>query len=309
MAAATNQHARCDALDDDLISDSAHKLTLAANTQTRGTTELLQQNQRGAQDNDALSGSSNASTPTATNLVFDTTELLENILLYLPLRDLLQAERVSCRFQQVMLGSKPIRQALFFEPLPKSAIGPEMVKTATGDESTSDRKEAMVMNPLLDRVIGLRRQILGTELLGGYEWNVLPRGDMQKEWSGYEWDVGEDLPTLPGSWSKMLLFQPFAGSCRMWSDFKAETKYDLEYDGFWALTFAARASQWKPELDSFTAVEAERFMKWESEEIDDWLVEHFRERFRLKLALPDEVTGVDLGKSDEVSGWDVLRAV
>lgn len=46
--------------------------------------------------------------------VFLTTELLERILVKLPMKDLLLAQRVSKKFRNVINGSKTLRQALFF---------------------------------------------------------------------------------------------------------------------------------------------------------------------------------------------------
>ena len=49
--------------------------------------------------------------------VFEIMELLEHILLHLPLRDLLQVQRVSLHFRAVIHASSPIQQVLFFKPL------------------------------------------------------------------------------------------------------------------------------------------------------------------------------------------------
>ncbi|KAK5124658.1 hypothetical protein LTR85_001371 [Meristemomyces frigidus] len=57
----------------------------------------------------------------ASDRLLATTELLELILLNLPMRDLLFAQRVSTRFKRVIDKSSPIQQALFFEP---EAAGP-----------------------------------------------------------------------------------------------------------------------------------------------------------------------------------------
>ncbi|KAI7234311.1 hypothetical protein KC330_g4906 [Hortaea werneckii] len=48
--------------------------------------------------------------------VWDISELLEHILLQLPMRDLLLAQRVSRRFKAVIDSSDKIQQALFFKP-------------------------------------------------------------------------------------------------------------------------------------------------------------------------------------------------
>ena len=60
-----------------------------------------------------------AATPSmdATSGVFNTYELVEDVLLYLPLRDLLLAQRISRNIRDVIRNSLPIQKALFFEPL------------------------------------------------------------------------------------------------------------------------------------------------------------------------------------------------
>ena len=54
----------------------------------------------------------------ASDKVIDITELLENILLFLPLRSLLIAKRVSTRFSDTITHSTKIQQALFLGPHP-----------------------------------------------------------------------------------------------------------------------------------------------------------------------------------------------
>ncbi|KAK5125679.1 hypothetical protein LTR85_011953 [Meristemomyces frigidus] len=55
------------------------------------------------------------------NAVFLTTELLEHILSYLPMKDLLLAQRASPKWRAVISQSKQLQQALFF--LPREADG------------------------------------------------------------------------------------------------------------------------------------------------------------------------------------------
>ncbi|KAK5691310.1 hypothetical protein LTR17_025696 [Elasticomyces elasticus] len=52
----------------------------------------------------------------AAQQVLDLPELLESILLILPMRDLLLAQRVSKTFKQVIVSSPHIQRALFFAP-------------------------------------------------------------------------------------------------------------------------------------------------------------------------------------------------
>ncbi|KAK5696386.1 hypothetical protein LTR17_024262, partial [Elasticomyces elasticus] len=52
----------------------------------------------------------------ASTATFDTVELLENIILFLPLRRILQVQRVSKQWQNTVQGSVKTRRALFLEP-------------------------------------------------------------------------------------------------------------------------------------------------------------------------------------------------
>lgn len=79
-----------------------------------------------------------------------TPELLENMLLKLPMQDLLLAQRVCSRFQATIAGSIKIRRALFFEPEPVTE---------------HERAFAPRINPLLTRWSQIRRRrFLITEL-------------------------------------------------------------------------------------------------------------------------------------------------
>ena len=89
-----------------------------------------------------LGGRQNGSaTPTSTShQVFDIMELLENILLYLPIRTMLLAKRVSRQFRDTIDGSLQIRRALFFEPLsrPTSAQLAIMADRSPGVDDLTD---------------------------------------------------------------------------------------------------------------------------------------------------------------------------
>jgi hypothetical protein len=52
----------------------------------------------------------------ATQKVFGVFELLEAILLNLPIKDLLFAQKISKNFNQVIKSSTPLQKALFFQP-------------------------------------------------------------------------------------------------------------------------------------------------------------------------------------------------
>jgi hypothetical protein len=56
--------------------------------------------------------------------VSDTVELIEMILLKLPARDILLAQRVSKQWQAVIKSSTKLQQALFFQPIVINGMTP-----------------------------------------------------------------------------------------------------------------------------------------------------------------------------------------
>lgn len=94
-------------------------------------------------------------TGSTSHKVLQTTELLENILLYLPLQDLLLVQRVSRSIRQIVQNSSPIRQALFFESLPpKRKITQNAFETpAESLEHPSTSTQQVQLNPLLKRFL------------------------------------------------------------------------------------------------------------------------------------------------------------
>lgn len=68
-------------------------------------------------------------TTSARSRAFGVTEVLENILLKLPIRDLLFAQGVSKQFQQVILDSITLQRALFFKPTPGTLDGKAVTPT------------------------------------------------------------------------------------------------------------------------------------------------------------------------------------
>lgn len=92
--------------------------------------------------------------------VLDTYELLEDILLHLPLRQLLLAQRVNKQFHAVIQDSLKINQVLFFKPAttttvewwPTAQIGrrigsftvSECIWTSKGEKS----EQVVIVNPL-----------------------------------------------------------------------------------------------------------------------------------------------------------------
>lgn len=99
------------------------------------------------------------SAPTASTRLLSTFELLEDIILYLPLRQILLSQRVGRAFANVITGSKPIQRALFLAPhddetikyYPKPGTFEHEWKVAKDGEPLTP-----VVNPFLPRYTAFR---------------------------------------------------------------------------------------------------------------------------------------------------------
>ena len=85
--------------------------------------------------------------PSAATRALNLIELLEPILLSIPIRDMLLAQRVSHRFQDTIKDSLKIRQALFLEPLPTTTTA-ELAESRP-KSLPADKVNVMPLNPLL----------------------------------------------------------------------------------------------------------------------------------------------------------------
>lgn len=115
-------------------------------------------------------------------------ELLEQILLHLPQRDLLLAQRVCKRWHAVINRSNHIQQALYFLPRPP----------ATSSSSQP------VINPLLTNAFaGYFQFLTGEESIGAYTstWGCLLLCSTEKRWQ-------QRIVREEASWRRMLMTQP-----------------------------------------------------------------------------------------------------
>ncbi|KAK5163620.1 uncharacterized protein LTR77_010569 [Saxophila tyrrhenica] len=100
----------------------------------------------------------------ATARALNTPELLEDILLHLPLRDLLLSQRVSRTFHDVAAGSARIQKALFLQPASGETVYWDPTSPLVSDgcfrlEST-DAETVVIANPFLAQFVrprGLKR--------------------------------------------------------------------------------------------------------------------------------------------------------
>ncbi|KAK5136528.1 hypothetical protein LTR08_002872 [Meristemomyces frigidus] len=176
------------------------------------TNDRLSTTERRQQHTAAANSSFEPSEPAVSRLLA-TTELLEAVLLQLPMRDLLLAQGVSKRFEEVIAGS-PIQRALFFEPEPVRSC-------ATGKKPVGPKLKPLLMDPSVGRGhdtwrnYHARNKLVITnkdgEIFAIVAVRTAERGCGFKlygvERAGvYTSDKNRHFPT--GSWRRMLLTQP-----------------------------------------------------------------------------------------------------
>ncbi|GME22633.1 f-box domain protein [Neofusicoccum parvum] len=155
--------------------------------------------------------------------VFRTPELLELILLHLPMRDLLLAQRVCQTFRTLVRTSPTLQQALFFKPLPATALPqPSSPSYLRSHPSRKPTAESWERNPLLIPDF----------------WPWFDRDDPTNKYSPTLRDP-DTLKTLPlaterrvwlrpeASWRRMLVVQPPVGQLEMMRMFHGMSCDDL----------------------------------------------------------------------------------
>lgn len=125
---------------------------------------------------------------------FNTTELLENALLFLPLRDLLQAQRISKYVKTLFDSSSAIQKALFFEPLAMKSINGTTDQEHTYHVSDATPEE-VYPKPPLKKHLGL---LVTIGLYGGLQLDFCQT---------QRFTVNTEVCRSP-SWQRMLVVQP-----------------------------------------------------------------------------------------------------
>ncbi|KAI7158462.1 hypothetical protein KC349_g4833 [Hortaea werneckii] len=137
----------------------------------------------------------------ARNAVLHTTELLENILYFLPMKDLLFAQRVCMKWRELIRRSIPLQEALFFRPkelnvfwrLIKEPDMPAKLKKASRKEYLEDWSgeilDSAIPNPLLCNIGGLQgiSTTVGETIAGQSD----TRGGSQKKADDASSSIGE----------------------------------------------------------------------------------------------------------------------
>ncbi|KAI7533728.1 hypothetical protein KC331_g12918 [Hortaea werneckii] len=137
----------------------------------------------------------------ARNAVLHTTELLENILYFLPMKDLLFAQRVCMKWRELIRKSIPLQEALFFRPkelnvfwrLIKEPDMPAKLKKASRKEYLEDWSgeilDSAIPNPLLCNIGGLQgiSTTVGETIAGQSD----TRGGSQKKADDASSSIGE----------------------------------------------------------------------------------------------------------------------
>lgn len=148
-------------------------------------------------DRAAVHATVDAWSDTAEGKVLGNTEMLERILEHVSdMRTLLRAQRVNAKFRDVISAGniKHIRRTLWLEPDPA-------LTSATGQT---------YINPL---VFSRSRALGFTSLREGGQNSHSSETSVLSSWRGMDVELGDQLRlrsllSRPGSWKKMMLFQP-----------------------------------------------------------------------------------------------------
>ncbi|GAB1740995.1 hypothetical protein NU219Hw_g6249t1 [Hortaea werneckii] len=157
----------------------------------------------------------------ARNAVLHTTELLENILYFLPMKDLLFAQRVCMKWRGLIQRSIPLQEALFLRPrklgvywkrIREPDVLPKLVKISEeeylqGQEEEDEVFKAAIPNPLL------------------FDIDVFGTHRATNEHPMNAWFLFRPSALSPeASWRKMLIAH--APTCRFMYYFEYRVDYD-----------------------------------------------------------------------------------
>lgn len=166
-------------------------------------------------------------TTSARSRAFGVTEIFEHILVSLPIRDLLLAQRISKHFQQVIEDSITLQRALFFKPAPATrdgkAVTPVINPLLAKPTRLSPRDKVPMLLTTHDNFHGPKGTplILFVEALGlqyspmpfehqcyaqHFEVRVRLDNVLCVEWLGGA--IGTTVCYSKGSWQRMLATQP-----------------------------------------------------------------------------------------------------
>ncbi|KAI7342145.1 hypothetical protein KC354_g16577 [Hortaea werneckii] len=200
------------------MTSSASKKRSAPATEDSALTAAIKRRRRTDFGNSPMITRSQALSA-ARNAVLHTTELLENILYFLPMKDLLFAQRVCTKWRELIQRSVPLQEALFFRPrelgvywrlMEQPGVPPQLVKVDEEEillELPDKVFKAAIPNPLLCRID-----------LGGVNCAI-------KKYPETAW-----LKSRPSalyseaSWRKMLIAH--ASPCK----FEYYVEYQVEYE-------------------------------------------------------------------------------
>ena len=154
-------------------------------------------------------------------------ELLEYILLYLPLNDLLLAQRVSNFFRSVIQDSTRIQQALFFKPVEE--VAGRHQKSVQEHENAMQHHRDTLAKPTS---LVLLKNMPISPFLCAHIWYTPCDGEPDHCAAFRTRPVGAvskilDLPN-EASLHKMLVLQPHGSSFTLYEDFQISTERSME---------------------------------------------------------------------------------
>ncbi|KAK5125671.1 hypothetical protein LTR85_011945 [Meristemomyces frigidus] len=155
----------------------------------------------------------------ASNAVFHTTELLEGILVYLPIRDVLQAQRVSQRWYDVIASSKKMKPNLFLAARPCH----EYLYWKRDKPNDREYSPFVTSEPLEGRACH--------KIVAPYPAFTWDAAAQDRTYISIDIDCEQLVSWEPGQWQDMLIMQPpcFEASVRYIDGFGDSTTVKDEH--------------------------------------------------------------------------------
>jgi hypothetical protein len=181
----------------------------------------------------------------ATATAFGLPELLEDILLHLPLKDLLLAQGVCKGWRDLIQDSKKARMALYLEPCSTTRLfGDPNTFTWRETATRNTPKHKPIINPLLSKQIKYRAEIMCVEVV--HDGFINPTNPVSlKEAMAAE---QTSLHNAAASWRKTLLLQPSAERTHFLCTESVQRDDDIFFSALSPVEYRAAVSEWETHL-------------------------------------------------------------
>ncbi|KAI6795034.1 hypothetical protein KC361_g5256 [Hortaea werneckii] len=194
----------------------------------------------------------------ARNAVLHTTELLENILYFLPMKDLLFAQRVCTKWRELIQRSVPLQEALFFRPR-ELGIYWKLVEEPDAHPKLVKIKQEEYLQGQAGKVF---KAAIPSPLLCTID--VFGKSRAQNECPHNAWFKGRPSALYPEAcWRKMLIAQAPTCLFRFYFEYRVDYENPSEHrkpyyvDGFSATLIFPDSGNAEDVLEFVEEVEAE----------------------------------------------------